>query len=750
MDVTCNRCGAEYEFEETLISDRGTTVKCTNCGHLFKVFHPRIPYDKSLETKPWLIRNTNGLVEPLQSLGELARLITQGHFVEDDEISRTSQVWKRLGDIEELRSFFEISRRRSDRPKAQSESPIPGVEKNGGAPSPRLPNGIRSSESPTRPDIFSEAVSVKTEAKAAPPQARRRADTITMWSSTPPAITSVDQDSAAVEEKQPSEESRARQRKPAPLVGPLKAEQVEPRVTKQSDLTLTDKRDSDNRPIRVQTARVSDGSDKNGNEKRQPAPLSASTPSERDISADSMVEKREPSPVQFDVPEPPERLGRGRVKIVLGIVIAVVIAGGIWLGWYSLVDRQPRSAPVKSEKPTSRKYWTDQANAVLARDRVEGYAAFVDRYTKSLASDPNNKDEQISISRVNAVWAQALRFKLFEQFYFRKVIKEKQSVNADVVESQIMLNSDRAKLHAEEALRIDRSDPEAQIALSDALRLTGDLEAARRTLHQVRFILAGPSVEFLRVFALELIDEADGDFSSGLELAKQAVARDAKVVRTRLLLAYCALASNDVNLARLQVKAILQQDRDHPEARVLENLIKVNKKKVQKSSEEAVEEIKPKDDLSKDQKRLDAVAPSEKPLEPEKTRLISTYIELGDKALENGNIASAKKMFESALAINPDEPLAINGLGYIDLERGRINIAIIRFRKALKNGYVEANIGLGEAFRRAGRLKEALLAYERYAQIRPNGGAISIARRQIEQLREQLSNATTKDKTSRD
>jgi predicted Zn finger-like uncharacterized protein len=37
MDVTCERCGTEYEFDETLVASRGTTVKCTHCGHLFRV-----------------------------------------------------------------------------------------------------------------------------------------------------------------------------------------------------------------------------------------------------------------------------------------------------------------------------------------------------------------------------------------------------------------------------------------------------------------------------------------------------------------------------------------------------------------------------------------------------------------------------------------------------------------------------------------------------------------------------------------
>ena len=38
MDVRCGRCSTEYDFDDALVSERGTTVKCTNCGHQFKVY----------------------------------------------------------------------------------------------------------------------------------------------------------------------------------------------------------------------------------------------------------------------------------------------------------------------------------------------------------------------------------------------------------------------------------------------------------------------------------------------------------------------------------------------------------------------------------------------------------------------------------------------------------------------------------------------------------------------------------------
>ena len=113
MDVTCERCGTEYEFDETLVSDRGTTVKCTHCGHLFKVFRP----GAGDGPKTWTIRTKAGRVENLGSLRDLQRLITQGELKRDDEISRSGDSWKKLGDIAELVTFFAAADAGEEKPK---------------------------------------------------------------------------------------------------------------------------------------------------------------------------------------------------------------------------------------------------------------------------------------------------------------------------------------------------------------------------------------------------------------------------------------------------------------------------------------------------------------------------------------------------------------------------------------------------------------------------------------------------------
>lgn len=110
MDVTCNRCGMTYEFEVGLIAPAGTTVKCTECGHLFKVLRPTALTPSAEESatwqRSWRVRQADGTLHVIESLAEVIRLIGTGQFGPEDEISRTGQVWKRLGTIAELSSLF--------------------------------------------------------------------------------------------------------------------------------------------------------------------------------------------------------------------------------------------------------------------------------------------------------------------------------------------------------------------------------------------------------------------------------------------------------------------------------------------------------------------------------------------------------------------------------------------------------------------------------------------------------------------
>ncbi|MFT3767903.1 MAG: zinc-ribbon domain-containing protein [Minicystis sp.] len=102
MDVTCERCSTAYEFDDALVSERGTTVKCTNCGHQFKVRRAQA----AGAPERWLVRTIDGRELEFRALRELQAAIAQALISRDDVLSRGGSRPRRLGSIAELEPFF--------------------------------------------------------------------------------------------------------------------------------------------------------------------------------------------------------------------------------------------------------------------------------------------------------------------------------------------------------------------------------------------------------------------------------------------------------------------------------------------------------------------------------------------------------------------------------------------------------------------------------------------------------------------
>ena len=106
MDVRCNRCDTEYEFDDALISERGTTVKCTNCGFQFKIYPGK---GAGLAPERWVVRTASGRELVYTSLRELQRGIADKKVVASDLLSRGKQTPRPLGAIAELEPFFQVT-----------------------------------------------------------------------------------------------------------------------------------------------------------------------------------------------------------------------------------------------------------------------------------------------------------------------------------------------------------------------------------------------------------------------------------------------------------------------------------------------------------------------------------------------------------------------------------------------------------------------------------------------------------------
>ncbi|MDB4974875.1 MAG: Proline-rich protein, partial [Myxococcaceae bacterium] len=106
MDVICERCKAEYEFDEALLGEKGTTVKCSACGHVFRV----LPPSRDLARSHLKLRYAkDGTVKSLSSLRELQQRIRAGEVSFDDELGRDGFPFRPLREVPELKNFFASS-----------------------------------------------------------------------------------------------------------------------------------------------------------------------------------------------------------------------------------------------------------------------------------------------------------------------------------------------------------------------------------------------------------------------------------------------------------------------------------------------------------------------------------------------------------------------------------------------------------------------------------------------------------------
>jgi len=168
MDVRCEKCQTEYELDESRLKPGGVTVKCTNCGHMFKIRkrantnvgvpavpaadtrarppsgkQPHVPQPRAdsmgdaplrisdtpsgpSSERQWLVRLENGDTKTCRELATLQQWIVAGIVSRESLISRTGKTWKRLGDIAELGQYFVIA----DEARAQragKPTPKPGA-----------------------------------------------------------------------------------------------------------------------------------------------------------------------------------------------------------------------------------------------------------------------------------------------------------------------------------------------------------------------------------------------------------------------------------------------------------------------------------------------------------------------------------------------------------------------------------------------------------------------------------------------
>jgi predicted Zn finger-like uncharacterized protein len=138
MDVRCDRCQTEYELDDESVAGAGASVQCTTCGHTFVVSRngsivvgttpptglpgaePSIMGSRSSQSSmgvqpsappalpEWVLATEEGQTHRLRDLTTLQKWVVERRVGRGDRVSHRGGAWRSLGEIEELRPFFDV------------------------------------------------------------------------------------------------------------------------------------------------------------------------------------------------------------------------------------------------------------------------------------------------------------------------------------------------------------------------------------------------------------------------------------------------------------------------------------------------------------------------------------------------------------------------------------------------------------------------------------------------------------------
>ncbi len=698
MDVRCERCGTEYEFEDTRVTEEGVTVKCSTCGHLFKIrkksfvlTEPVTLGKKGAEEggeRNWMVRKADGTVLSFKELTTLQKWIVERKVSRDDEISKSGETWKRLGGIAELASFFQVV-----------DAATTGV----------MPAAV-----PVPPALAPPAPAPPAPAPPAPaPPAQV---TQSLPAATPPAPSPAPAPPAQVPPAQSTQPMPAAEppfQPPAPAVTPqAAAEQREaaPYGVPQSPV-----------PVPAQP---------------RPAPEPAAppqlVPSEPDAWGDQEFTGDD------DVVEKWKKRGRRKWFVIIPL-LAIVAGVGVWC----LVSPDSFTAVIGSI--------TGKSQGVSEAARVQyqsGYAHFLKDSGSEL--DLAIRDLNAAASAAEGKYPEALA--LLGEVFVTRAAKQDLRINAldkqiAALDAQIRalkpqdgsdpkgeekkkiasLHNQKVGLQKERNVLVDaaRKDLDEAKRCIDAAR-DADPQAftpKRARADYLRVLKAGPGQveqplkearaakpddpELLYIEGAVLAeDPATLDVAAG-KLA-QAVELKPELVRARYLLADVLIRQKRPGEARTHLQRIMQES---PEHKLAQELLAT----LEKPAEPAKEE---------------------KPKEPGQPDTYEGWLQLAQSLQNKERAKKALEAYDAALQLKPDDPTALTGKGFCLFDMGKLRNAIQAFRQALRQNprLGGAIIGLAEVYKDMGDDGSALEFYQRYLEVLPNGPEAAVAERNIKEL----------------
>jgi predicted Zn finger-like uncharacterized protein len=721
MDVICERCSTEYEFDDALVSEQGTPVKCTNCGHQFKVF--RTP--DSAAPEQWIVRTMDGRQLEFRALRELREAIAEGRVERDDVLTTGNARPRRLGAIAELEPFFVRGgmtmpgfgtpppRARSRTPQGLGVMPPPSRTE---SPRPEaIPSDLRTTA------LYSSATpaaSLQASVPAASPGASSPIPSPRPSTPTPvaPAAMPTDLRTTALYSSEPGAHPARAAPLPVPVVTPAPVAPVAsdapaaarppaahapaPLATQVSDdlsglsnsashadaarTPVPD--DTSSRPAASSAAGIPTTGDlapissprplrgpARGAELTSQDPLA--TPMSDDLQSLQSLHSLRGVDDAYDEPRfsivPSKRAGPTRW--ILGFFL-----GGMLLFAALAVGR--KYLPTSGQPGTAA---TDERTSALLRD---GERSMLDgdldgakeHFIKAGALA--EKDARVASSMAYLAVVSA------DIPWLRARLIAPDDPDRDTANKALALAVDQAQKAASRAQELAPADPMVTRCRIDALRIAGDRDGARRLVDGIASASGQPDNAFV-LAALELAEDKPS-WQTVIERLRVAASAEQSLGRARSMLIYALARSGDAKAAKAELDKLAAFARPHPLTSALRAFL---------TRSDAAQEKAP------DPSSADAGAD------------VSEAIRLGNEARKKGQLVEAEELLQGALQKKPGDPEILTAIAELARAKGNHVEAAKLFDQALgsERAYPPALAGLADLKWELGDRPAAVTLYKR-------------------------------------
>ncbi|MBX3183527.1 MAG: zinc-ribbon domain-containing protein [Polyangiaceae bacterium] len=654
MDVSCSRCGTEYEFDDALVSDRGTTVKCTHCGHQFKVH----PAGGGLGPERWVVRTTAGRELVYTSLRDLQKGISQRQIGPEDLLSRGGSPPRPLSSIAELEPFFK--RIASVPPPGGKRSTSSGL----GTPpagSPSVPPAAPASMPPAAPAPPAASSAPRASQSSPPPKPKK-----------PPIPGKrVGSPTFEIEPEPPTIPNNPIPRlDAAEALSPPTSSLSEPQRLSYPEQHLKLPRD----------VKIRDSVDH--------------TPTPADVTYGDGVDS---SRVAGVAPYARRQTSRWIVGVVLvgGLVLAAVTIGRDYL-------TQSASSRSGTRAEDARVLtFVNAGDRALADGDFEGAK---EQYDKASALAEQDARVMVAQARLEAARADIVWLKL-------RLLDPKADEVIQTTHQELAGRVRRALATAAAAEAVAPEDASVIRARVDALRLQGEIQKARAHVAPIAGTVGQAETAYV-IAALDLA-EKEPSWSSVIERLRVAVAAETGPGRASAALVYALTRSGALPAAKQELEKIAAAVRPHPLVNQLREFVRRHE---QAADAGAADEPLTMDPSKLPVISEGPIAGSPTAVSGDlPAGDFRTLLTQANAALRAGELDKAERLYRGVLAKQPGNTEALAGLGDVSARRKDPAAAAQAYDQVLEQNpnYLPALLGKADQSWAAGDYAAAVRLYQR-------------------------------------